>query len=857
MERICSVYILDVPYSADRPYSYSVPSDLYGKLREGTFVEVPFGRGNRPVTGLCASVSETSEDENGLKAVVRILEGAPVLDGELLGLCGFLRDHTLCTMGDAVRTVVPPGAFGKVTEYYSLSEGACGTGLLQEIREAFGNRRFTKAELSARLGRDVSRQLSALVASGELERSSDVQGMGKIKKTRVLSRGSIPADPDAAEALISGVRGENRKKILRYVAMCGEASEEEIAEDCGISKAAVSSAADALAGKGYLISEEREIFRNRFTTEWMNGKRRAFSSQSKKPALSEAQEKACGRILEKYIEKPCAVLLHGVTGSGKTNVMLEVIDRALEEGRGVIMLVPEIALTPQAVLIFLARYGERVAVIHSALSQSERYDAWRRIREGEATLVIGTRSAIFAPVKDLGLILIDEEQEYTYKSDTNPKYYAHDVASYRCGRNSAMLLLASATPSVVSYYKAKSGKYTLVELKERYGDAKLPDVVICDMREELQKGNLTPVGSVLARRLISDHRKGNQSILFLNRRGYNNYVSCRSCGKSIKCPNCSVTLTYHSKRRGGLRNSLPDADEEPFGLENDRRSGGYLVCHTCGYKTVLPKVCPECGKEHFMFMGCGTQKAEDDIVAMFPDLRIARMDHDTTTYRNSHEEILDRFRRGDADVLLGTQMVTKGHDFPKVATVGVLNADGAFMADDYRAGERTFSMITQVIGRAGRADTPGFAVIQTYNPENRLLYQAAGQNYEAFYEEEIKLRKALKFPPFCDIAVLTLSSPDEGLLGRAAAYMYGKVVEAAKNSRDIPLILFGPFEAPVYRVSNTYRMRLVMKCSLGRPTRELLSKLLRDFGKTPDSVQYSGKGRSGVGISVDLNPSTI
>ena len=419
------------------------------------------------------------------------------------------------------------------------------------------------------------------------------------------------------------------------------------------------------------------------------------------------------------------------------------------------------------------------------------------------------------------------------------------------------MLLSSATPSVTSYYKAKTGVYRLVELKERYNGAALPAVEIYDMRGETARGNLSPVGARLAEKLREDKAAGHQAILFLNRRGYNNYVACKSCGRSIKCPNCSVTLTYHA-----YRSRLARIDKTDERYEENRRENGTLICHLCGHREKVPEKCPACGHEHFMFMGAGTQKAEDDIVSMFPDLNVLRMDYDTTQSKFAHEEILAQFRRGEADVLLGTQMVTKGHDFPRVATVGVLNADGSLAVDDYRAAERTFAMLTQVIGRAGRADVPGTAVIQTYDPGNEVIRLAAEQNYEKFYEGEIKLRKSLTFPPFCDIAVITLSGEDEGYLGLVTTRMYERVIELTRlDFRDIPLVLYGPFEAPIYRVQNTCRMRLVLKCRLTKRTRAFLAELLTEFGKSGPSRFTGGmvqtRSARRVTVSVDLNPSTV
>ena len=572
---------------------------------------------------------------------------------------------------------------------------------------------------------------------------------------------------------------------------------------------------------------------------------------SKPFELSDEQQKAYETLREMCDSRtPRAALLHGVTGSGKTNVILRVIDRVLETGRGVIMLVPEIALTPQTLGRFACRYGERIAVIHSALSSSERFDAWRRIKNGEADVVIGTRSAIFAPVKNLGLIVIDEEHEHTYKSDTDPKYSAHDVASFRCGENSAALILASATPSVTSYYKAMTGRYTLVELKNRFGSASLPRVEVADMRTELKSGNASPLSRALISRISDDLEHKRQTILFINRRGYNSTISCRSCGEAVKCPHCSVTLTYHTKN-GAV---IPRESEAGEGYLEIRRRSGYLHCHMCGYKSELPDKCPECGESHFLFCGLGTQLAENELHRLFPSARITRMDYDTTRTKAAHEKLLSSFRDGEADILLGTQMVTKGHDFPRVSTVGILNADSSLFLDDYRAGERTFSMLTQVIGRAGRTDSEGVSFIQTFNPESDIIALAGVQDYRTFYEREIRLRKSLTFPPFCDIAVITLSSSDEARLSHAAVVMGEKIRRHTREDfTDVKAMIYGPFEAPVYKVQNVCRMRFVIKCRLTRRTREFISSLLCDFSRNGKN----SRSASPVRVTVDLNPSSL
>ena len=868
MASLAEIYVLDVPFHADRAYTYHIPVTLEDSVLPGVAAEVPFGRGNRQMTGIVTAVREGIAEE-GIKPVASVLGDGPVLDGEMISLCLFLKEYTLCTFGEAVKTVLPPGAMAKVITYYrAVQENESVTAALQAVYRTYGERgrtvyrlirdkaRFTRPSLLTEVDFDPAGILGAMERRGIIERITETRAQSTGVVRRFLAPG-FETDGEAAwERAAAPLNGKNQIKLLhalRQVNPDGEAAEDAVFAEAGLTTTAGRNAVKALEARGLIRVTETAAYRNPFAPESLG------TDAAPKPlVLTDEQERAY-QVIQDALDgdEPAGILLHGVTGSGKTSVILAAIEHTLSSGRGVIMLVPEIALTPQTVRIFVRRFGERVAVIHSGLSAGERYDAWRRIRGGQADVVIGTRSAIFAPLSEIGLIVIDEEQEYTYKSDTNPKYHAHDIARLRCRDHRATLILSSATPSVVSYYKAETGKLKLVELKERYGEASLPTVEICDMRGEAMSGNLSPVGSRLKQLLEEDRAAGNQAILFLNRRGYHNYVSCRSCGKSVKCPHCSVTLTYHT-----LRGRNRHIDEEGEAYEQNRRENGILICHTCGHRQRVPETCPECGGAHFLFMGAGTQKAEGDIEALLPGLRVLRMDTDTTQTKFSHEEILNRFRQGEADVLLGTQMVTKGHDFPRVATVGVLNADNALYVDDYRASERTFSMLTQVIGRAGRASVPGTAVIQTHNPSNEVLLLAAEQNYRIFYEGEIRLRRALCFPPFCDIAVVTLSCEDESLLGLVTTRMKERMVELTRESfSDVPLVVFGPFEAPVYRVQNACRMRFVFKCRLNRRTRAFLADLISEFSKAGPNRYTGGMVRTGTSkrltVSVDLNPSTV
>ncbi len=646
-----------------------------------------------------------------------------------------------------------------------------------------------------------------LIPQGALSERLNV----KLKKSCVLNMTA-----EQAAALLSatgrgGIRSEGQRQIVRYLMDIGTADIELVRAIPGVSYANIS----ALADKGIIKIICSESIRNPYAEY-------ARIRDSSPVELSPAQQTAYDTIEDELMaDEARAVMLFGVTGSGKTKVIMKAIDKTLSLGKQVIMLVPEIALTPQTVNIFCSRYGEGVAVIHSSLSQGERFDAWRRIKRGEVRLVIGTRSAIFAPLDNIGMIVIDEEHEHTYKSESDPKYHARDVAAFRCGKAGALMLLASATPSLESFYKAKSGAYTLVPLRERYGGVRLPDAVIVDMREELRLGNTSPISDRLLKSLNTVYENEKQAILFLNRRGYSTQINCKECGEVLTCPRCSVSLTYHTDR-----------------------DGGRLMCHLCGYTDRVPKKCPSCGSDRLSFLGYGTQKLEAELNKYIPDMTVMRMDADTTTQKLSYDRMLEDFRAGRADILLGTQMVAKGHDFPRVTLVGVALADTSLYVSDFRAAERTFSLLTQVIGRAGRATDGGLAVIQTYSPKNECLRLACLQDYEKFYEGEIAIRKELSYPPFCDMAQLTLTGENEGEVLRQSKALSDSLLQKLQGDiGKLPFVVFGPFEAGVYKLNEKYRMRMMIKCKLNRQTRELFHSLLCEFSTA-----------RGVSLSVDFNP---
>ena len=825
MPRIVKVRLLDAPSFLDKEYDYGVPEALDNEVRAGCFVTVPFGGGNRSRIALV--VREANGEENGysLKNIIQLASPHISLSEEMLGLVAFLREQTLCATGDAVHAMLPTGALSALVEQYSVTGKELGDARRVSAEEAYVYAYLqksgpTRAEaLRARFGADVTEHLAHLVRM-KLVRKDLVQKSSMRAKEVVTY--ALAISVEEARTLLEGERkitrlGDKQKALLAE--LTGGEKTAEALRTLGYTKAQM----EGLVEKGIATRKAEREYRDLVQTARADGVRVEHEmSEEQKAALAEIERLSSDGAAH-------GILLHGVTGSGKTYVMLRAIDGMLEKGRGVIVLLPEIALTPQTLSIFCARYGERVAVMHSALSAGERLDAYHRVMTGEATVVVGTRSAVFAPVKDLGLIVIDEEHEHTYKSDMNPKYHTRDVARFRSAYHKALMLLCSATPSLESYKRAKEGRYTLLTLKNRPAGAVLPEVIIADMRTEAGEGNLSPLGATLTESLGNTVRGGEQAILFLNRRGYNHVVSCRSCGTPVTCPACSVSLTYHTK---------PHSYDE-----------GELVCHLCGRRQTLPKTCPSCGSEHLARLGYGTQRVEQELGSLLPASRVLRMDTDTTTSRYSYEEMLGAFRRHEADVLLGTQMVTKGHDFPEVTLVGVLMADTSLYLDDYRAAERTFSMLTQVVGRAGRSGKRGRAIIQTCNPDHDVIRLACKQDYESFYEREIKLRQLLVFPPFCDIALLTLSHRNEQRLFEAAARLTAMLKSAIEGEfSDVQVIAFGPFEAPIYRAEGLYRMRLVIKCALTKRSRAMFATLADEFRQ---------QGTEAAVLSVDFNPTNL
>lgn len=810
-DRAVGVRLLDIPYHLDSVYTYYVPETVETFLSRGMFVLVPFGTANKKQSAI-VEIPEHSGEYQTLKPIISVINTEIALSEEMLATADFLRERTFCTTGDAVRRMIPAEAFEKAGEYYSAADGADVQSLNQKSRVVFDFIRTkgqaSASELAKAFSDDVRPLILRMVKSGVIISELKLEGAARIAEESIAvlcedadeTKLSASRTPQTYRALFERIRDAGRIPLGELIA-----------------EGFTTSAAKGLEKRGLINIVKQEKLR----LPYMD-----FPVKNEAVTLSPSQKRAKDELLAMANGKAHGALLYGVTGSGKTSVILSLCEDVVKRGETAIVLVPEIALTWQSVAMFSARFGERLAVIHSALSGGERFDTYRKIKRGDCDVVLGTRSAIFAPLENLALIVIDEEQEHTYKSDQSPKYSAKDVARFRCEKNGALMLLCSATPSVETFYRASTGVFSLVRLEGRYGKAELPKVTIADMRTSSGGGDFRIIGDLLAEKLIKNYEEGHQSLLFLNRRGYSSFLICRKCGGVMLCPHCSVALTFHTGK-----------------------GEGSMVCHYCGYKTRPPKECPSCGSEHIGYMGFGTQALEEAVTALIPGARVLRMDADTTSAKHSRDEIIRSFSRGDADILLGTQMIAKGHNFPRVTLAAAVSADSSLYSDDFRAAERTFSIITQLVGRSGRSEEPGEAVVQTYCPDSETIRLGAEQDYDKFFANEIAMRRALVFPPFCDIAVFGISSGEERLSREFSATLAAELSRLRKEKYgDVPCVVYGPFEAPLYKLKNKYRMRLLIKHKNNARSRALFSELLKTAEKTA-----AGK----ISVSVDINPSTV
>lgn len=809
---IAKIAVAAAIYAIDKPYSYRVPEGM--NLSVGARVSVPFGRSNKRSEGVVLALEQG--DESKLKPIEQVLDRQPLLDEKSIHLAAFLRERYFCTFYDAIKAILPAGVWFQEKESYriacenwrdSIQRQPTALAVMQTLAELGGEaelsllrKQFEEAALQAALRYLLKKKLITC----QTDRKRRVQD----KTERIIT---LACPPEEALAYGASKRKSAplQTAVLQLMATLGECAAKEVCYFTGASMATL----NRLQALGYLTFSEQEQLRiTQVEPAVLDGPL----------VLNESQEKVYeGLCRQASCDTPGVALLYGVTGSGKTSVYIKLIFDCLEQGKAAILLVPEIALTPQLLSLFAAHFGKQVAVLHSSLRITERYDAWKRIRSGEANVVLGTRSAVFAPVKNLGLLIVDEEQEHTYKSENSPRYHASEVAIYRGAQSNALVLLGSATPSVESMYRAKTGVYTLYRLTHRYNRQALPPVEIVDMKQELKEGNASAVSEPLLLALKENLAHDRQSILFLNRRGSSRMVACVECGYVPMCPGCSVNLTYH-------------------------QANGRLMCHYCGHSEPLLQRCPECGG-HLKQIGFGTQKVQEQLANLLPQTQVLRMDADTVSAVNTHEKLLNRFRDEKIPILLGTQMVAKGLNFENVTLVGVLDADMSLYTGSYRAAETTFSMITQVIGRAGRGAASGRALIQTMTPKNQVIVLAAQQDYDSFYEAEIPLREIRACPPFCDLLTVTFHGREEKRVWQSAQRFRAALLAQLSSEfyRQERVQLLGPAPAQIARVNYNYRCRLTLSCKNSRTLRQLLSHLLREFAKD--------RNNQGVGIFADVN----
>lgn len=810
---IAKIAVAAANFAIDKPYSYYVPENL--TVRPGQRVMLPFGRANKRTEGIVLTVENGSADK--LKAIERCLDETPVLTESQLRLAAFLRERYFCTFFDAIRVMLPAGLWFRTKLTVTLTEDRSwkektlrkeDARAVLELLENMGGQAQEDALRNLIADEEtLSQVLTYLTRKKWVSAQTDYLRKTHDKSEKIATL-AVPAEEAMAYAERRPKSAAMQRQVLELLCGVGSVAVKDLCYFTGASMATV----NRLEEKGYLTLSERPVLRCR----------EIRPAQLDGPLVLNESQQTCfeGLSLQMVRENPGVALLYGVTGSGKTSVYIRLIQVCLERGKAALLMVPEIALTPQLLGLMAAYFGEQVAVLHSSLSTAERYDQWKRVKSGDAKVIIGTRSAVFAPC-DPGLIILDEEQEHSYKSETSPRYSAKEVAIWRGAKENALVLLGSATPSVESMYRAKTGTYQLYTLRERYNGRPLPQVDIVDMREELKLGNDTSLSIPLREDILRTWDAGKQTILLLNRRGNSRALLCVDCRETPECPRCNVKLTYHSA--------------------NNR-----LMCHYCGFSQPVPERCPSCGGP-LKTIGTGTQKVQQELNALFPDMETLRMDTDTVSAVNTHEKILEHFQQENIPILLGTQMVAKGLNLPNVTLVGVLDADLSLYTGGYRAGETTFNLLTQVVGRAGRGDTPGQAVIQTLQPEHQIIRLAAKQDYDGFYDLEIRLRQAQSAPPFGDLAAVTFTGQEEGSVLRGAAKFRDSLNACLRQTpySEERCAVLGPAPCVVPKVNYNFRYQLTLRCRMSKPLRQLLSYLLRQFSKD--------QANRGVNAFIDVN----
>lgn len=799
--RVASV-IVDVPArQTDQAYDYLIPDDWLGTIQRGMRVIVPFGPRN--IQGFVVDIKNDSSIEK-LREIIEPMDLVPVLNEELLQLGKWITETTLCYKISAFQAMLPVALKARYEKKVRLLPLKTVNQLPENLRVFFDNKIEVTWEeiIENNLLRDFQRE----VTNGIVEVIYEVRGRITKKKIKRIE----PAKPmeELVQALNSLPKNAvKQKEVIAHFINHREPIERNVL----LAKLkASSSTVKALIDKDLLSEKEVEAYRDPYqnrTFETTNPLRLTDEQAAALIPINEAIDK----------EQHEVFLLYGVTGSGKTEIYLQSIDKVLKQGKEAIVLVPEIALTPQMVTRFKGRFGDAVAVLHSGLSAGEKYDEWRKIQRGEVSVVVGARSAIFAPFENLGVIIIDEEHETSYKQEENPRYHARDVAIQRAKFHRCSVVLGSATPSLETFARAKKNVYNLLTLAKRMNNQALPTVEIVDMREELRGGNRSMFSRQLFDKLVDRLQKNEQAVLFLNKRGHSSFVMCRDCGYVIDCPHCDISLTYHRYQQ-------------------------QMKCHYCGFETIVPTTCPECASEHIRYFGTGTQKVEEELGKVLPEARVIRMDVDTTTRKGSHERLLTNFQQGKGDILLGTQMIAKGLDFPNITLVGVLSADTMLHLPDFRSSEKTFQLITQVSGRAGRHQLPGEVVIQTYTPEHYSIELAGQQDYDQFYEREMVIRRMHEYPPFYFLAQIIVSHEQ---LTKVVS-VTDTIALFVRSRLSNKTIVLGPVASPIPRINDRYRYQCLIKYKREPNLNETLKNIL-------DRYQQEIV-RDGLSISIDVNP---
>ena len=801
---VAEVVIDGAAGSFDKCYTYAIPDNLLSEALPGCRVTIPFGKGNIKKQGMILSVFE-SEITEKTKQLYSVTDKIPILNDEMINMCKWLKNNVFCTYFDAIHSMLPTGLNYNLCDYYNANHEFCASSLLTDKEKEIFDYLVEFGEQPSKKIQQTFEDAQEIIVS-LINKDAIIKTQVPTRRMQDLTRRWVKINYDNPSVKLTA----RQQEIYDIVDAAGSVSVKELQYFTGVSTSVI----NLLEKKGVLISFEKQEFRMPYAGNKITDREEIV--------LTNQQQIAYEGLLNLVNQDSSeTALLYGVTGSGKTKVFLKLVDEVVLRGEGVIVMVPEIALTPQVIKIFSSRYGDKISVFHSAMSIGQRMDEYNRIKQGKALIAIGTRSAIFAPFEKLDLIIIDEEQEHTYKSEKSPRFHARDLSRFRSAYHKCVVCLVSATPSIESYSAATSGKYKIFKLTERYGNATLPNVSVVDMKKELADGNSSDISRELALKIEEALQQEKQSIILLNRRGHNTYVSCSGCGWVASCENCSISLTYHSANRR-------------------------LMCHYCGASHEIPKKCPECGGEFFHFSGSGTQKLEEELKLLFPKARILRLDADSTIARDSYSNYLTAFANGEYDIMLGTQMVAKGLDFPNVTVVGVIGADRALYSDDYRGYERTFSLLTQVVGRAGRSENEGIAVVQTNDTDNNVISLAQNQDYDAFFDEEIANRKLMIFPPYCDICMIYVQSFDSAIANDTINEVFNNIKNyIATDYTDIKLIILGPAPASVPKVNNKYRYRILIKTKNNSRFREMI-RLATEIKLKKDTY-----------IGIDINPENI